>query len=67
MDRIIQMLLSVAASGLKSMLDRGFDGKQVAAVLELPVHVRLVTMVPLDVPIREGEKPPRVKIEGLIH
>jgi nitroreductase len=60
------MLIFIAASGYGACWIGAFDEKQVADVLELPVHIRPVTIVPIGVPSKDGDKLPRVKIEGLI-
>jgi nitroreductase len=61
------MLLYIAASGYGACWIGTFDEKKVAAALGLPLHVRPLTIMPVGKPKKEGTKPPRVKIDGLVH
>lgn len=61
------MLLYTAARGYGACWVGSFDEKTVAEALGLPAHARPVTMVAIGKPKKEGTKPPRVKIEGLVH
>lgn len=61
------MLLYIAARGYGACWVGAFDEKKVAAALGLPLYVRPLVIVPVGKPKKEGTKPPRVKIEGLVH
>ncbi|MBI0584323.1 MAG: nitroreductase family protein [Methanomassiliicoccus sp.] len=61
------MLLYIAARGYGACWIGAFDEKGVSAALGLPLHVRPQALVAMGKPRKEGSKPPRVRIEGLVH
>ncbi|MDW5563246.1 MAG: nitroreductase family protein [Methanomassiliicoccus sp.] len=61
------MLLYITARGYGGCWIGAFDERKVADTLGLPKHVRPLTLIPIGRPMREGTKPPRVKIELLVH
>jgi nitroreductase len=61
------MLLYIAARGYGACWVGAFDEHKVAEALDVPDHARPVTMVAIGKPKKEGTKPPRVKIDGLVH
>jgi len=61
------MLLYIAARGYGACWIGAFDEKKVSSALGLPPHVRPLTLVPVGKPREEIARPPRVRIEGLVH
>ena len=61
------MLLYIAARGYGACWIGAFDEKKVTAALGLPLHVRPQAIVPVGKPEKDGTKPPRVRIESLVH
>jgi nitroreductase len=61
------MLLYIAARGYGACWVGAFDEEKVVEVLGIPEHARPVTIVAIGKPKSEGTKPPRVKINGLVH
>lgn len=61
------MLLYIAARGYGACWIGTFDEKRLADALGLPPHVRPLTIIPVGRPKKEGTKPPRMKIEDLVH
>ena len=59
------MVLAAHGLGLGTVIIGAFDAAMVEEILEIPRGFRVVTMLPLGIPAREGRAPPRKELSEI--
>lgn len=60
------MVLAAHGLGLGTVIIGAFDAKMVEEILGIPEGYRVVTLLPLGVPAREGKAPPRKELSEIV-